>query len=105
MLNSGKKYNLMLHSGPKKNVLTLELSETVFLNETKKHKLPPPFKLNGLSLKAATETTSFASFFDIYIKFITNDQHSIRHSKRGDFNFANIYCPHIDRNILTALTY
>ena len=41
MLNSGKKYNLMLHSGPKKNILTLELSETVFLNETKKHKLPP----------------------------------------------------------------
>ena len=44
MLNSGKKY-----------ILTLVLSEKKLLNETKNHnpRPPPPFKLNGRSLKKA----------------------------------------------------
>ena len=32
------------------NLLTLVLSEAKFLNETKNHNPPPPFKLNGRSL-------------------------------------------------------
>ena len=48
MLNSGKKIALC---GTKKiNILTLVLSEKKILNETKNHN-PPPFKLNGRSLK------------------------------------------------------
>ena len=46
MLNSGKK----ICATKKINVLTLVLSGKKVLNETKKHKFPPPFKLNGRSL-------------------------------------------------------
>ena len=53
MLNSGKK---IVHSATKKiNILTLVLSEKIFLNETKNHN--PPFKLNGQSLKAGNTFT------------------------------------------------
>ena len=43
----------MLKSGKKINILTLVLSKIFFLNETKNHNPPPPFKLNGRSLKLA----------------------------------------------------
>ena len=48
MLNSGKK-NCALRD-KKINILTLVLSEKKILNETKNHN-PPPFKLNGWSLR------------------------------------------------------
>ena len=48
MLNSGKK-NCALRD-KKINILTLVLSEKKILNETKNHN-PPPFKLNGRSLR------------------------------------------------------
>ena len=48
MLYSGKKFSLCARN--KINILTLVLSEKKFLNETKKH-TPPPFKLNGRSLR------------------------------------------------------
>ena len=48
MLNSGKK--IVLCATKKINILTLVLSENIFLNETKNHN-PPLFKLNGRSLK------------------------------------------------------
>ena len=49
MLNSGKKFGLL--ATKKINILTLVLSEKIFLNETKNHNPPsPPFKLNGRSL-------------------------------------------------------
>ena len=47
MLNSGKKIRALREKT--NNILTLVLSETKFLNETKNHN-PPPFKLNGRSL-------------------------------------------------------
>ena len=48
MLNFGK--NFALCATKKKYILTLVLSETKFLNETKNHNPPPPpFKLNGRS--------------------------------------------------------
>ena len=48
MLNSEKKIGLL--ATKKNNILTLVLSEIFFLNETKNHNPPPPFKLNGRSL-------------------------------------------------------
>jgi hypothetical protein len=47
MLNSEKKIRAMRD---KKNIQTLVLSERKILNETKNHN-PPPFKLNGRSLR------------------------------------------------------
>ena len=49
MLNSGKKIRVVRDK--KINILTLVLSEKKVLNETKNHNPPPPFKLNGRSLK------------------------------------------------------
>ena len=51
MLNSGKK--IALCATKKIYILTLVLSEKKILNETKNHNppAPPPFKLNGRSLK------------------------------------------------------
>ena len=51
MLNFGKK--IALRATKKINILTLVMSEKKFLNETKNHNppLPPPFKLNGRSLR------------------------------------------------------
>ena len=46
MLNSGKK--IALRATKKIYILTLVLSELIFLNETKNHN--PPFKLNDRSL-------------------------------------------------------
>ena len=46
MLNSGKK--IALRTTKKINILSLVLSEKIFLNETKT--ITPPFKLNGWSL-------------------------------------------------------
>ena len=40
MLNSGKKFALCATN--KIDILTLVLSESKFLNETKNHNLPPP---------------------------------------------------------------
>ena len=47
MLNSGKKIRT-LRDKKKINILTLVMSEKIFLNESKNHN--PPFKLNGRSL-------------------------------------------------------
>jgi len=45
-------------------------------------------------IKETTETTSSASFFDIYFKFDTNCQLSTRlYDKRGDFSFLIINFP------------
>ena len=49
MLNSGKKIRA-LRDKKTPNILTLVLSEKIFLNETKNHNPPPPCKLNGRSL-------------------------------------------------------
>ena len=57
MLNSGKK-NLRF-ARQNKNILTLVLSKKFFLNETKNHNPPPPFKLNGWSLIIPTIHNSF----------------------------------------------
>ena len=46
MFNSGKKICALCDKII--NILTLVLSEKIFLNETKNHN--PPFKLNGRSL-------------------------------------------------------
>ena len=51
MLKSGKKIRALRNK--KKFILTLVLSETNFLNETKNHN-PLPFKLNGRSLTDLT---------------------------------------------------
>ena len=40
MLNSGKKFRTVRDK--KNNILTLVVSEIVFLNETKNHNPPPP---------------------------------------------------------------
>ena len=52
MWNSGKKNSRFARQTKKINILTLVLSEKIFLNETKNHNPPPPppFKLNGRSL-------------------------------------------------------
>ena len=47
MLNSGKKFPALRDK--KINILTLVLSETKFLNETKNHK-PPPLKVGPLDV-------------------------------------------------------
>ena len=50
MLNSGKKIRALREK--KKKILTLVLSEKKILNEAKNHTPPPPpFKLNGWSLR------------------------------------------------------
>ena len=49
MLNYGKRICALRDK--KKNILTLVLSEKKILNETKNHNPPPPFKLNGQSLR------------------------------------------------------
>ena len=49
MLNPGNKIRAS-RDKIKINILTLVLSEKKFLNETKNHNPPPPFKLNGPSL-------------------------------------------------------
>ena len=46
MLNSGKK-NSRFARQKKRNILTLVLSETKFLNETKNHNPPPPPPLSS----------------------------------------------------------
>ena len=50
MWNYGKK--IALCATIKINILTLVLSEIFFMNETKNHNPPSPFKLNGWSLRA-----------------------------------------------------
>ena len=45
--------NFALCATNKNNILTLVLSENKFLNETKNHNPPTPFKLNGRSLTRA----------------------------------------------------
>jgi hypothetical protein len=52
-----------------------------------------------LEIREATETTSFVSFLNIYLKFDINCQLSTRlYHKRDDFNFAIINFPHLDSN-------
>ena len=53
MLNYGKQ--ICASRDKKNNILTLMLSETKFLNETKNHNPPSPFKLNGRSLSTAVQ--------------------------------------------------
>ena len=55
MLNSGKKICTLCDK--KINILTLVLSEKKILNETKNHN-PPPFKLNGRSLRQLVDMGS-----------------------------------------------
>ena len=43
MLNSGKKIRALRDK--KKNILTVVLSENIFLNETKNHTPPPPLQV------------------------------------------------------------
>ena len=58
MLNSGKKF--ALRAAKKITILTLVLSENKFLNETKNHNTPPPpFKLNGRSLRFMVFNNTF----------------------------------------------
>ena len=49
MWDSGKKFRVLREK--KKNILTLVLSEIFFLNESKNHNPPLPFKLNDRYLK------------------------------------------------------
>ena len=63
MLNFGK--NFALCTTKKIYILTLVLSETKFLNETKNHNPPPPpppFKLNGYM----TKTLNHIIFFSLH---------------------------------------
>jgi len=51
-------------------------------------------------IKETTETSSSASFCDIYLKFDNKCQLSIRRYDKGeDFNIAIINVPHIASNI------
>jgi hypothetical protein len=63
MLNSGKKIRALLDK--KINIITLVLSENVFLNETKNHN--PPFKLNGRSLRRSPFGIATFSLVILYI--------------------------------------
>ena len=58
----------MLNSAKKINILTLVLSEKIFLNKTKNHN---PCKLNGRSLN--------------YIILELSSKHCLRRPQRGDF--------------------
>ena len=66
MLHSGKKFG----ATKKINILTLVLSEKIFLNETKNHNPPPPFKLNGRSIRFSENIVSKINVQIIKRKYI-----------------------------------
>ena len=64
----------MLNSGKKKNILTLVLSEKMFLKETKNHNPPPPpppFKSNGRSLNASFKNALNSQFLESFLSCAT----------------------------------
>jgi hypothetical protein len=59
-----------------------------------------------LEIKETTDTASFASFLDLYLKFDDRGQLSIKiYDKRDDFNFKIINFPNICSNIPASPAY